>query len=160
MERDEKIISQLLGQWQDTYTRLTQLFESLSSWAWDKEIALGRNKPKYLMGHFTAVHDRIIDAMELGERFYPQLDELYINQPQNDTAPYEDYASIKQKWIKVNEYLLQRFKTMSMDDWFRKHHYVSEADFAKEPHRNKLAILISRFTHMYLHLGQLRLLKQ
>jgi hypothetical protein len=36
---------------------------------------------------------------------------------------------------------------------------VSPEDFAKEPHRNRLNVLISRTNHMANHIGQLLLLK-
>jgi hypothetical protein len=39
-----------------------------------------------------------------------------------------------------------------------RHTAVSEADFALNPSRNKLSILISRTNHQSYHLGQLNLL--
>ena len=41
---------------------------------------------------------------------------------------------------------------------FEKHTAVSEEDFSKEPHRNKLNIVISRTSHLQYHTGQLVLL--
>jgi len=35
---------------------------------------------------------------------------------------------------------------------------VSDEDFSKEPHRNKLNVIINRTNHMSYHLGQLILL--
>jgi len=43
------------------------------------------------------------------------------------------------------------------DEWFAKHSAVSAEDFAKEPHRNKLNILVNRTNHHSYHLGQTRL---
>jgi hypothetical protein len=37
---------------------------------------------------------------------------------------------------------------------------VTEEDFANEPHRNRLAILLSRTSHASYHLGQLMFLKK
>jgi hypothetical protein len=36
---------------------------------------------------------------------------------------------------------------------------ISEQDFAKEPMRNKLNVLINRTNHLAYHYGQLRLIK-
>jgi hypothetical protein len=46
-------------------------------------------------------------------------------------------------------------KTLSTEDWLSRHTAVSEEDFAKEPHRNKLNILVSRTTHLAGHTGQM-----
>jgi hypothetical protein len=48
---------------------------------------------------------------------------------------------------------------MKPDDWFAKHTAVSAEDFAKEPFRNKLNIIVTRTTHLQYHIGQLQLLK-
>ena len=44
---------------------------------------------------------------------------------------------------------------MQPEDWFTKHSAISAEDFAKEPHRNKLNILINRTVHQGYHMGQL-----
>jgi hypothetical protein len=158
MEKDKIIVDQLLKQWTGTCNSATQLFDKLAT-SWDKEISPGRNKVSYIVGHLTAYNDRMIEALDLGERQYPELDENYIEQPQKEGMNYADYKEAKEKWLAINEYLSNKFKAMSVEDWLSKHHYVSTEDFAKEPHRDKLAILVSRLGHVYMHLGQLRLIK-
>jgi hypothetical protein len=44
---------------------------------------------------------------------------------------------------------------MKADEWFNKHTAVSAEDFAKEPHRNKLNVIVNRTNHTSYHLGQL-----
>ncbi|MGZ3776991.1 MAG: hypothetical protein ACXVI9_05205, partial [Mucilaginibacter sp.] len=56
---------------------------------------------------------------------------------------------------KVTSVLQQRIDATSADDWFTRHNAVSAEDFAKEPHRNKLNIIINRTNHLSTHLGQL-----
>jgi hypothetical protein len=48
---------------------------------------------------------------------------------------------------------------MTAEQWLEKHTSVSDEDFAKEPHRNKLSVLISRTNHLANHIGQLLFLK-
>ena len=62
-------------------------------------------------------------------------------------------------WKEVNNVLSERFLKMPVNEWFQKHNAVSEVDFAKEPHRNKLNMVINRTNHLANHLGQLILLK-
>jgi hypothetical protein len=54
----------------------------------------------------------------------------------------------------VNEKLREGFAKFSAADWLQKHTAVSAEDFAKEPHRNRFAILLSRTNHLSYHLGQ------
>jgi hypothetical protein len=49
---------------------------------------------------------------------------------------------------------------MKPQDWLGRHTAVSEEDFQKEKHRNKLNVLISRTNHAGYHLGQLVYLKE
>lgn len=54
--------------------------------------------------------------------------------------------------------LQEKFDNMTSEQWFEKHTAVSEEDFAKEPHRNKLNIIITRTSHLQYHTGQIVLL--
>ena len=49
-------------------------------------------------------------------------------------------------------------KGLPADEWFTRHANITEADFPKEPHRNRLNVLLSRTTHLSNHRGQLTLL--
>ena len=66
---------------------------------------------------------------------------------------------LKKYWNEVNTELTEHFSTMQPAEWFAPHTAVSEKDFEKEPHRNKLNVLITRSTHQSYHLGQLAYLK-
>jgi len=43
---------------------------------------------------------------------------------------------------------------MLWSDWRQRHTAVSEEDFAKDPSRNRFAVLLSRTNHLSYHLGQ------
>jgi hypothetical protein len=60
----------------------------------------------------------------------------------------------------VNTLLSQHFNKLTPLEWFQKHNSVSEEDFVKEPHRNKLNLIINRTNHLASHLGQLLYLKE
>jgi hypothetical protein len=57
-------------------------------------------------------------------------------------------------WDEVNANLLTTFSGYTAADWLQKHTAVSDADFAINPLRNRLAILLSRTSHVAYHLGQ------
>jgi len=59
------------------------------------------------------------------------------------------------KWKAIIAELDRAFKSMSESEWHGRHMAVSEDDFKKEPHRNKLNVMLSRVTHKASHLGQI-----
>ena len=59
----------------------------------------------------------------------------------------------------VDAKLKEFIQAGSTEQWLERHMSVSPEDFDKEPHRNKLNIIISRTNHIAYHLGQLVLLK-
>jgi hypothetical protein len=67
-------------------------------------------------------------------------------------------AGLKEQLKIVNEELSKQIRSAAPDDWFKRHMAVSDEDFSKEPHRNKLNVIINRTNHMSYHLGQLALL--
>ena len=46
---------------------------------------------------------------------------------------------------------------MTEADWHGRHMAVTEEDFLKEPHRNKLNVMLGRVGHKASHLGQIAL---
>jgi hypothetical protein len=59
----------------------------------------------------------------------------------------------------VNKKLSDHIKATPAEEWFNKHNSVSAEDFDREPHRNKLNVIINRTNHLANHLGQMLLLK-
>ncbi|MFM7485578.1 MAG: hypothetical protein ACKO13_01525 [Cytophagales bacterium] len=66
---------------------------------------------------------------------------------------------IVQRFKSVFEALDKAFKSWSEADWLMRHTAVSEEDFKKEPHRNRLNVMLSRVSHKASHLGQIALVK-
>jgi uncharacterized damage-inducible protein DinB len=148
-----------LKAWILQVNRLSQLIETLTDEDLKREIAPGRNTGVYVLGHLTAVNDGIIPLLGFGKKLYPELEQPFITSPDNTGLPDLSLADLRQYWKKVNEVLIERFQQLEPDQWLTRHEAVSPEDFAKEPHRNKLNVLISRANHMSYHWGQLILLK-
>jgi hypothetical protein len=122
-------------------------------------VAPNRNTVGYLLGHLVAVHDKLLEGLSLGERLHPEWDSLFLA-PQQAGAAYPPYPELLGAWQEVNAALAAGFATLSVADWLTKHAYVGDADFAREPHRNKLNLLLSRTGHLFHHGGQLALVKR
>jgi len=140
--------------WKAQIERADKLFGSLSSEQLLREIAPGRNRLLYLWGHLTAIHDAMLPLLGLGDRFHPEFDVTFVSNPDKSHAAIPSHEQVHRAWNAVNGELSKGFEKMSSSDWLRRHTAVSEEDFAKDPSRNRFAILLSRTNHLSYHLGQ------
>jgi hypothetical protein len=123
-----------------------------------KEIAPGKNTGIYLLGHLVAVSDGMLPLLGFGEKMYPELETVFLRNPDKSGLPKPSIAELKEALHSVNKKLSDNIRSTSADEWFSRHTAVSEEDFGKEPHRNKLNIIINRSNHMANHIGQMLLL--
>jgi len=150
----------ILKSWELQVNRLTDLFNSVNDEILARDTATGRNSGVYLLGHLVAVNDAMFPLLGLGSKLYPELEDAFIKSPDKSGLEYPSVADLRKYWSDVSEKLTARFNSMAPDEWLSKHEAVSSEDFAKEPHRNKLNVVLSRTTHMSYHLGQLIYLRE
>lgn len=155
----EMYVKMAIDGWNGRIQQGDKLLVALSDDQLQKEIAPSKNRGIYLLGHLTAVHDGMLTLLNLGDPAYPQLFKTFVESPDKAIAELPSAQELRTYWINVNATLAKHFSEMQPDDWFKKHNSVSEEDFAKEPHRNRLNILLTRTNHLSYHLGQMALLK-
>ena len=151
---EELFLSGALSAWTANVERADKLFSSLTPEELGKEIAPGKNRLIYLWGHLTAVHDRMLPLIGVGARLHEELDEPFLTKADKAVPNLPSIEVIKKDWNEVNGKLRDGFAKFTATDWLQKHAAVSEEDFAKEPHRNRFSILVSRTNHLSYHLGQ------
>jgi hypothetical protein len=158
---DQKTISTkvALNAWQAQVDRAGKLISELSDEQLNAEIAPGRNRGLYLVGHLIAVDDAISEILGTGKKAYPDLRPVFIEAPDKTVAKIPSISELRQIWNTVHERLKLEFGKVPEDAWFTRHESMTDADFEKEPTRNKLSVLLSRTGHLAYHFGQLRLLK-
>jgi hypothetical protein len=100
----------------------------------------------------------MLPLLDLGPRLYPELDTPFLTNPDRVTPDLPTGEEIKKSWNEVNSKLLAGFERLSAAEWLKRHTSVSEEDFAKDPSRNRFAILLSRTGHITFHLGQTALI--
>jgi hypothetical protein len=154
MSNEELLVATAVNFWHSGLSRADKLFLNLSPKELEQPVAPGRNRLIYLWGHLAAVHDSMISLMGLGQRLHPELDEVFITAPDRTAVKEISADEVKKAWTEINAKLSSEFAKMKPADWLHKHTAVSDADFAKEPLRNRLAILLSRTGHLGYHLGQ------
>ena len=155
----EILVKMVIDAWETQNSRVDKLLEELTEKQLQTETASGKNSGAYLLGHLIAVSDGLLPIFGLSGRLYPQLEEVFLKSSEKSGLEKPSVADLKKYWHVVNTKIKEYFKDMKAEDWFGKHVAISAEDFAKEPHRNKLSVLISRTTHQSYHLGQLVFLK-
>lgn len=159
IDKDALFVSMVLNAW-DTYTkRVTDLIDKFSDQGLLKQVAPGRNRVYYLIGHLTVVNDRMLPLLGIGETAYPDLEEMFLTNPDNKELTGPTPEVLRQNWKDSLIRLKKGFQQFSIDDWFSKHNSVSQQDFEKDPNRNKLNVVINRTNHLASHYGQLLLVK-
>ncbi len=159
MTTTEIAVKMVLDRWNASIKNCDSLLSSLTDEQLQKEIAPGKNRGIYLLGHLIAVHDDMLILMDMGDKLYPELNEPFIKSPDKTVAQLPSIAELRSFWSKQCDVMRQKTDSLKTDEWFEKHTAVSAEDFAKEPHRNKLNIIITRTSHLQYHSGQLVLLK-
>jgi DinB superfamily len=159
MNSNQTILKMLFDRWYASIKNCDTLLTAITDEQLQKEIAPGKNRGIYLLGHLIAVHDDMLILLDMGDKLYPELHKTFIDSPDKAIADIPSAKELRACWSKQCEVLKQKFESIKPEEWLEKHTAVSAEDFIKEPHRNKLNIILTRTTHLAYHTGQLVLLK-
>jgi hypothetical protein len=157
MTNEELFVNVALNAWKGNIERADKVFSSLTAEQLQKEIAPGKNRLIYLLGHLTAVHDAMLPLLGIGPRLHPGYDDIFITKSDKETSSLPPADELKKSWGEANGKLADGFAKFAPADWLQRHSAVSAEDFVKQPHRNRFAILLSRTNHLSSHLGQFAL---
>ena len=153
------LVKMTLTAWETQNNYLQKMIESLPDEQLAKEIAPGKNTGTYLLGHLIAVSDALFPLLGFGDRLFPALENIFITNPDKSGLDKPGITQLKENLKAVNAKLATHFQSATVDEWLSRHTIVSAEDFEKEPHRNKLNVVISRTNHMANHIGQMLLLR-
>jgi len=154
MTTEMSFVDSALRGWKSNVERADKLFGALSPEQLEKEVAPGKNRLIYLLGHLAAVNDGLLPLLGIGERLHPEFDVMFLSNPDKSIQLTVSGQSLKGAWQEINRKLWDGFLKFSASDWVQRHTAVSEADFKREPHRNRFTVLLGRTTHLTYHLGQ------
>lgn len=157
-EVSNQVISLIIKNWEERNDKVTEYFNIYEEDVYYKEVSPGRNRAIYLFGHLVSTNDGLISILGFGNRLYPELASIFLTSPDKTVEEIPTLAQLKQHWLAVNELLSKKFAEMTPAEWLNRHERVSEEDFAKDPSRNKLNVLLSRLLHQNYHFGQLAFL--
>src|SRR5258705_12143114 len=146
-----------LRAWKLVITQLDQMFSSMNDEELRREVAPGRNRVFYLMGHLTAIHDRLLPMLSLGERLHPVLDDDFLTNADRVTADRVAPEAVRLAWSEVNARLTAAMAALTPEDWLKKHNAISDEDFANNSLRNRLSLMSTTTTHAGFRTGQIKL---
>src|ERR1700729_1074924 len=81
MTPEQALVTATINSWKTAIERADKLFLPLTEAQLQKEVAPGKNRLIYLWGHLTAVHDRMLPLLSLGERLHAELDAPFLSNP-------------------------------------------------------------------------------
>lgn len=148
-----------LLQWDALNKRMLKTIDSISEENFNNPIVEGGNSPSWIMGHLVEADDALLELLGIGKRLFPDLTKIYHHERGTNQTGHLTKQEIVQRFKSVFEALDKAFKSWSEADWLMRHTAVSEEDFKKEPHRNRLNVMLSRVSHKASHLGQIALVK-
>src|ERR1700741_2668617 len=160
MTSHELPVKVAINSWRLVVERADKIFSRLTEDELLREVAPGKNRVIYLWGHLIAIHDAMFPILGLGPRLHPDLDAILVDNPDKAVAEIPSAGQLKQYWDEVNGELFSQFQNLSPDEWLLRHRAMSEEDYAKDPVRNRLAVLLNRTNHLSYHVGQVTLALQ
>ena len=156
--RTELFVKMAIDAWTKELNATSALLEKLSDVQLMQEIAPSRNRGIYLVGHLIAEHDLLMPLLRFQAALHPELKPLFIDAPDRAMAGLPSLPQLRAQGKTVHDTLMGHINALPAEEWFTRHANISEADFPKEPHRNRLNVLLSRTSHLAYHRGQLVLL--
>jgi hypothetical protein len=159
MNSEQKLVDAAVRSWKSNVERVEKFFDGLSDEELQQEIAPGRNRLIYLLGHLAAANDGLFPLLRIGPKLHPELDALFLSNPDRSTPTLPSGAEVMKAFREIHDALWTAFGKLSASEWLEKNSAVSDAEFVNEPHRNRYAGLLSRTAHMAFHYGQIILAK-
>lgn len=161
MENQKQLlVKSVFDSWNTKLKEANTLLDSLTDEQLQNEIAPGKNRGVYLLGHLAAVHDQMLPILNFGKPQYEHLNETFHIKSDKAVATLPKTSELRAYWKNANANVNANLNKLTTDEWFQKHTSISTEDFEKEPHRNKLNVVLNRTMHLAYHLGQLALLKR
>jgi hypothetical protein len=154
MKVENALLDATLTSWRSTMDRTGKFFGGLNDTALQAEIAPGKNRLIYIWGHLIAVNDLMIPLLRFGDRYYSELDDIFLKNPDHAVAHELNAAQLSEMWRRTDETLWNNFGKLTPAEWLERHQSVSPEEFEKQPHRNRFSVLLSRLGHLSQHLGQ------
>ena len=127
--KEKIIIKMILSAWQSGLQGINKTLSVLSDEDLNLEVASGRNKAAWIVGHLAAVNDTLFKILELGEKVNPTYERYFIQGEAGIEIP--SVSEIRKYWEDTSTQLNKKIAALTTNDWFQKHSLVSSEDFCQ-----------------------------
>src|SRR5262245_60475533 len=97
-----RMIDSALRVWKSNADRIDTFFGARSPEQLEQEVAPGRNRLIYLWGHIAAVNDGLFPLLGLGPRLYPEMEVMFIANPERASITAYSAEQVKQAWNQIH----------------------------------------------------------
>jgi hypothetical protein len=156
MNNEELFVATAVNAWKVAIDQVERLLSALTDEQLQIHVSPGRNRVYYIVGHLAALHDKMLPLLSFGPRLHPELDEQVLK-PDRSVPDTLSAADLRRAFGEISATLTQKIQALPASEWLKRHMSVSEADFVRNPLRNRLGVLLSRTCHVTFHAGQIRL---
>src|SRR5262245_28305032 len=126
MTNEQLTIRMAIASWKTTVGRTDKAFSRLAEDQFLREIAPGKNRIIYILGHLTAINDAMHAILGIGERLHPELDSLFVSEPDRAKEPLPSGRELMRHWAEVNDSLAEKLAHLTPQDWLQRHMAVSD----------------------------------
>jgi uncharacterized damage-inducible protein DinB len=151
------MIDTALASWRQAVAQANETLNTLTDDQFRREVAPGKNRVQYPLGHLTAVNDATLTILGLGDRLHPELDVMFIKNSDKVIKELPTAANLKKYWAEVKQNVLYKMEALSSREWLQRRCTMTDEDLTKSATRNRLNILLSRARHVSYHMGQVAL---
>jgi len=137
-----------LNAWKGAVGRFDDVVAAITDEELEHALISGNSRLLYLIGHLTALHDRLLSQLGLGDRRHSELDadfagELDVRRPSLHSA-----TRIRALWNEVNHALLSGMERLTPEEWL-------EAPKTVADEASRLRTLIRWTDHVKRHASQI-----
>src|SRR5260370_26107578 len=108
MTTDQLMIDTALDSWRQVVAQASDTFNSLTDDQFQREVAPGKNRVLYLLCHLTAVNDAMLTILGLCDRLHPELDAMFIKNPDKVIMKLPTAPNLNNYWAEVNQNILRK----------------------------------------------------
>src|SRR5687767_2767162 len=98
MNTTETMLKMVFDRWNTLLKNFDASLNALSDEQLQNEIAPGRNRGIYLLGHMIAVHDDMLVLLDMGDKMYPELSDPFIKSPDKAATDIPTAATLRAYW--------------------------------------------------------------
>src|SRR5258706_13995963 len=113
---NELLVEMVLTTWIKYIDKTNELMAGLTDEELLTEIAPGRNRGIYIVGHLIAIHHKMLPILGICPEMNPKLFDIYAKKPDNKSETPYTISVLKEKWDQQNKVLEDYFEKATTDD--------------------------------------------